>query len=235
MKKSSTELKDMAKERLTGHYGLLIGALCLISGTSLIVSLLLEVAFAGNSIFTFVLYLICTVIVSLLLTIFTTGYIKMLLNISRGQNALLGDLAYGFSHQPDRVILLVILTELIAAACVLPGILLLIFGVLANFLPVTVIGILVLLGGCILAFCLLLSYSQVYCLYLDAPEKGVIQLMRESRHLMKGHKIRLFYLDISFLGLILLSALTCFLGMFWLMPYMGMTSIQLYRNLLGEI
>ena len=227
MKKSSTELKDMAKERLTGHYGLLIGALCLISGTSLIVSLLLEVAFAGNS--------ICTVIVSLLLTIFTTGYIKMLLNISRGQNALLGDLAYGFSHQPDRVILLVILTELIAAACVLPGILLLIFGVLANFLPVTVIGILVLLGGCILAFCLLLSYSQVYCLYLDAPEKGVIQLMRESRHLMKGHKIRLFYLDISFLGLILLSALTCFLGMFWLMPYMGMTSIQFYRNLLGEI
>ena len=158
------------------------------------------------------LYLICTVIVSLLLTIFTTGYIKMLLNISRGQNALLGDLAYGFSHQPDRVILLVILTELIAAACVLPGILLLIIGVLANFLPVTVIGI-----------------------YLDAPEKGVIQLMRESRHLMKGHKIRLFYLGISFLGLILLSALTCFLGMFWLMPYMGMTSIQFYRNLLGEI
>ena len=235
MKKSSTELKDMAKELLTGHYGLLIGALCLISGASLIVSLLLDAVFVKNSVFSLVLYLICTVIISLLFTIFTTGYTKMLLNISRGQDARLSNLVYGFSNQPDRIILLVILIELIVTACVLPGSLLLVFGIFTNFLPVTVIGILILLAGCVLSFCLSLSYSQVYCLYLDAPEKGVIQLMRESRQLMKGHKIRLFYLDISFLGLILLSALTCFLGMFWLMPYMGMTSVQFYRNLLGEI
>ena len=72
-------------------------------------------------------------------------------------------------------------------------------------------------------------------LYLDAPEKGVIQLMRESRQLMKGNRVRFFYLQISFFGLILLSLLTCYIGMLWLIPYMQMTSVLFYRNVQQEI
>ncbi len=58
----------------------------------------------------------------------------------------------------------------------------------------------------------------------------MIQLMRESRQLMKRKRVRFFYLQISFFGLILLSLLTCYIGMLWLIPYMQMTSVLFYRT-----
>ena len=59
--------------------------------------------------------------------------------------------------------------------------------------------------------------------------------MRESRQLMKGRPGAFFYLQISFFGLILLSLLTCYIGMLWLIPYMQMTSVLFYRSVLQEI
>lgn len=234
MKKSSSELKCMAKGLLAGHYGLLIGAALLYGGGSLVITMVLELVFQSDHSVN-ILYFICSLIVSLLSTIFTIGYEKMILEISRGREARLGDLLYGFSHQPDRIILLTILLSLVSLACMLPGSLLLAAGAVMKLIPLTLVGILALLTGTVFLFILSFGYSMVFLLYLDNPEKGVIQLMRESRTLMKGNKGRYFYLQISFIGLMLLSILTCFIGLLWLMPYMEMTSILFYRNLLNEV
>lgn len=234
MKKTSSELKCMAKGLLAGHYGLLIGAALLYGGGSLVITMVLELVFQSDHSFN-ILYFICSLIVSLLSTIFTIGYEKMILEISRGREARLGDLLYGFSHQPDRIILLTILLSLVSLACMLPGSLLLAAGAIMKLIPLTLVGILALLAGIVFLFILSFGYSMVFLLYLDNPEKGVIQLMRESRTLMKGNKGRYFYLQISFIGLMLLSILTCFIGLFWLVPYMEMTSVLFYRNLLNEV
>lgn len=234
MKKTSSELKCMAKGLLAGHYGLLIGAALLYGGGSLVITMVLELVFQADHSFN-ILYFICSLIVSLLSTIFTIGYEKMILEISRGREARLGDLLYGFSHQPDRIILLTILLSLVSLACMLPGSLLLAAGAIMKLIPLTLVGILALLAGTVFLFILSFGYSMVFLLYLDNPEKGVIQLMRESRTLMKGNKGRYFYLQISFIGLMLLSILTCFIGLFWLVPYMEMTSVLFYRNLLNEV
>lgn len=117
----------------------------------------------------------------------------------------------------------------------LPGGLFLVLGLLTKSVLLSVLAILAFLAGTVFAVILELSYSQVFYLYLDAPEKGVLQLMRESRALMKGNKGRYFYLQLSFIGLVLLSVLTCFIGMLWLVPYMEMTTILFYRNLTGEV
>lgn len=234
MKKTSSELKCMAKGLLAGHYGLLIGAALLYGGGSLVITMILELVFQADHSFN-ILYFICSLIVSLLSTIFTIGYEKMILEISRGHEARLGDLLYGFSHQPDRIILLTILLSLVSLACMLPGSLLLAAGAIMKLIPLTLVGILALLAGTVFLFILSFGYSMVFLLYLDNPEKGVIQLMRESRTLMKGNKGRYFYLQISFIGLMLLSILTCFIGLFWLVPYMEMTSVLFYRNLLNEV
>jgi uncharacterized membrane protein len=234
MKKTSSELKCMAKGLLAGHYGLLIGAALLYGGGSLVITMILELVFQADHSFN-ILYFICSLIVSLLSTIFTIGYEKMILEISRGREARLGDLLYGFSHQPDRIILLTILLSLVSLACMLPGSLLLAAGAIMKLIPLTLVGILALLAGTVFLFILSFGYSMVFLLYLDNPEKGVIQLMRESRTLMKGNKGRYFYLQISFIGLMLLSILTCFIGLFWLVPYMEMTSVLFYRNLLNEV
>ncbi len=59
--------------------------------------------------------------------------------------------------------------------------------------------------------------------------------MRESQELMRGNKGRYFYLIISFFGLLLLSVFTCYIGLLWLAPYMEMTQLLFYRDLIGEL
>ena len=234
MKKSSSELKYMAKERLLGHYGLFIGAGLLIGGISVVVSLALNMVFPLNNTVSMTLYFISSLIVGLLSSLLIMGYLKMFLNFSRGQETHLGTLGFAFSNQPDRVILLMLLMALLMLLCVLPGILLILAANFMHVIAMSALGIFVLLTGCVIAIILALNYALAMLLYL-APEKGVIQLMRESRQLMKGNRVRFFYLQISFFGLILLSLLTCYIGMLWLIPYMQMTSVLFYRNVLQEI
>ena len=235
MKKSSSELKSIAKETLIGHYGLPMGAyvlLCLVSG---VITMVLTAVFPLTNTVSSILYMICTIIVSLLTAIFSTGLAYLLLNMSRHRDTSLKDLFFGFSHQPDRIIVLTLLIGLIATACVFPGIIFLIFGDFAGLFMVRLLGILLLIGGCLLAFYFTFSYSQVFYLYLDHPEKGVWELMRESQELMRGNKGRYFYLIISFFGLLLLSVFTCYIGLLWLAPYMEMTQLLFYRDLIGEL
>ena len=234
MKKSSSELKYMAKERLLGHYGLFIGAGLLIGGISVVVSLALNMVFPLNNTVSMTLYFISSLIVGLLSSLLIMGYLKMFLNFSRGQETHLGTLGFAFSNQPDRVILLMLLMALLMLLCVLPGILLILAANFMHVIAMSALGIFVLLTGCVIAIILALNYALAMLLYLDAPEKGVIQLMRESRQLMKGNRVRFFYLQISFFGLILLSLLTCYIGMLWLIPYMQMTSVLFYRNVVEE-
>ena len=73
MKKSSSELKYMAKERLLGHYGLFIGAGLLIGGISVVVSLALNMVFPLNNTVSMTLYFISSLIVGLLSSLLIMG------------------------------------------------------------------------------------------------------------------------------------------------------------------
>ena len=55
-----------------------------------------------------------------------------------------------------------------------------------------------------------------------------------SRVMMKGHKMDLFLLYLSFIGWALLCVLTLFIGYFWLEPYMQMTMVKFYEQLRAE-
>ncbi len=139
---------------------------------SRVITMVLTAVFPLTNTVSSILYMICTIIVSLLTAIFSTGLAYLLLNMSRHRDTSLKDLFFGFSHQPDRIILLTLLIGLIATACVFPGIIFLIFGDFAGLFMVRLLGILLLIGGCLLAFYFTFSYSQVFYLYLDHPEKG---------------------------------------------------------------
>jgi uncharacterized membrane protein len=78
-----------------------------------------------------------------------------------------------------------------------------------------------------------LLVSQVYYLLLDFPNYSVKVLFSKSLQLMKGNMWRLFHLEFSFLPLILLSFLTCGIGLLWLMPYMHMASTSFYLDLMN--
>ena len=52
--------------------------------------------------------------------------------------------------------------------------------------------------------------------------------------MMKGHKFDLFWLNFSFIGWIILSALTMGIAYVWLMPYMQTANAAFYQDLKKE-
>lgn len=89
-------------------------------------------------------------------------------------------------------------------------------------------------------FCLLVipgivkgySYMMVPYILLDNPELKGTEAITKSRHMMKGNKWRAFLLDLSFIGWMLLSLITCGLvGVFYEQPYRMSAKAALYHEL----
>ncbi|PES36449.1 DUF975 family protein [Bacillus thuringiensis] len=73
------------------------------------------------------------------------------------------------------------------------------------------------------------SYALTYYVMIENPEYGVSQAMKESKNLMRGHKLDLFLLWLSFIGWVVLALLTFGIGFLWLSPYMSTTTAHFYR------
>lgn len=78
------------------------------------------------------------------------------------------------------------------------------------------------------------SYSMTDYVLHDNPELKYNGAIDRSIELMKGHKMKLFMLDLSFIGWILLGILTCGIGMLWVYPYWLTSRAAFYNDLLEE-
>ena len=102
-------------------------------------------------------------------------------------------------------------------------------------------GILVALGALLFivpGFILAARYSMAYFVMLDNPEKGVIECMRASGRIMRGHKWRYVVLLLSFiLWLIAASLVTTLIGApllnIYVLPYMQLCQAGFYNELIG--
>lgn len=63
---------------------------------------------------------------------------------------------------------------------------------------------------------------------------GATEAITESRHLMDGHKMDLFVLDLSFIGWGLLGIITCGVGFIWITPYYRQTKTNFYHSLVAN-
>ena len=59
--------------------------------------------------------------------------------------------------------------------------------------------------------------------------------LKESVRIMRGKKGKLFYLQLSFMGIYLLGAIACGIGLLWVIPYMQVTMANFYRKITGEV
>lgn len=106
---------------------------------------------------------------------------------------------------------------------VLGTMLLMVLAVMAGF-------ILFIVPGVILCF----AYAMVPFVLHDYPELSCTEVLAKSRMMMKGHKWELFVLGLSFIGWMILGALTLFIGYLWLVPYLGMTEVKFYEKIRAE-
>ncbi len=77
------------------------------------------------------------------------------------------------------------------------------------------------------------SYAMTSYILLDRPELSATDAIKESEKMMNGHKMDLFILDLSFIGWILLSCLTCGILVLYVEPYMMATRSAFYLELKG--
>lgn len=75
------------------------------------------------------------------------------------------------------------------------------------------------------------SYSMSFYILADNPNMRGSEALKESMYMMNGNKWRLFCLNFSFIGWILLSCLSLGIGFIWLAPYMEAANIQFYEEL----
>ncbi|WP_238403673.1 DUF975 family protein [Paenibacillus paridis] len=75
------------------------------------------------------------------------------------------------------------------------------------------------------------AYSMVPYILADNPNIGYRRAVELSNDMTRGSKFRIFVLELSFLGWILLGLLLIFVGVFFVMPYIHSTKAELYLAL----
>ena len=86
------------------------------------------------------------------------------------------------------------------------------------------------IAGIIFAY----AWRMVPYILLDNPELTATQALKKSREMMRGHKLDLFLLDLSFIGWLLLSIITLGVGLLFVNPYMQTASALFYEDLKEE-
>ena len=148
-------------------------------------------------------------LLSIVSMIWQAGYTIFILNTVKKSGATYGNLLDGFS-MTFKLILLIFLRALF----------------------ITLWSLLFYFPGIIAAY----RYRMSLYLLLDHPEMGVMECLRTSKQMMKGHKWECFVLDLSFIGWRLLSELPL-IGYFvslWVTPYINTTYVLYYMALSGK-
>jgi uncharacterized membrane protein len=77
-----------------------------------------------------------------------------------------------------------------------------------------------------------LGYSMAFYILYDNPGMSAPEALKKSQIMMKGYRLKLFLLQLSFIGWALLAGIfTLGIGTLWLSPYIGLSMANFYENL----
>lgn len=246
---SSSSLKAQARGQLLGKYGTLIGALILARLCTFPFSLAISFMISTDTIIGVLLYSMAEFLLQLFTGFFLAGEAYLYLKNACGQRPEVTDIFHCFKGNTAKVLKLQAVSGGISVLCSLP---LLLMGALV-FQPMELLTPEALLTGNltfspaalliyevitilvnIITIYVNLMLSQIFYLMLDFPEYTASQILKMSIRVMKGNKGRLFYIQLSFIPLLLLSLLSFGIALFWVYPYMKATYTNFYLDLIKK-
>lgn len=148
---------------------------------------------------------IATLLVSLPLAY---GFTVMLLNVVRGSDVQLDTMGEGFKDY-GRILGTMLLSSVYQFLWML---LLIVPGIIKGY-----------------------SYALTPYLLKDHPELKFNAAIEESMRLMSGNKMRLFLLDLSFIGWFLLGIITFGIAFLWITPYWNTARAAFYEDLMKAL
>lgn len=136
------------------------------------------------------------------------GFTIMLLNVVRGSDVELNTLGEGFKDY-GRILGTMLLSSVYQFLWML---LLIIPGIIKGY-----------------------SYALTPYLLKNHPELKFNAAIEESMRLMSGNKMRLFLLDLSFIGWFLLGLITFGIAFLWITPYWNTARAAFYEDLMSDL
>lgn len=229
--KSSAELKALSKEQLFGNYGTAICA----SLTVLVITALMQYipmfTLSRKTIIGSVIYYLITFILALFSGLFSSGTAFFYLKLACGQPISVTDIFYGFKLHPDKALFIQFIISVLTYICLIPGLIFESLYLSTGNVYYMLFMSLTWIAGITAVIIISLMYSQAFFLLQDFPAYSGKELMKMSRTMMKGHKGRLFYLNVSFLPLYLLGLLSCCIAYLWIIPYSNAAHVNFYMDL----
>lgn len=254
-RKSITNIKEQAKERLLGNYRIAVGSFVLLFVTVYAISSLVLSAYDNSFMFIkngasaavsvplnirlmdFALSNLLTLAISAFSAILSAGLFYILEGIVDNKIMTASDIFYSFRNHPDKVIIMSVIISLINLVCTLPANIYNMFFIVSSddmHSSRFIIYILLLIAGFAINFIVAINFVLCYLIYLDDTNKSVSECMRDSYELMKGNRIRYCLMILSFAGYFVLGILSIGIGLVYLYPYVYMSMIIFYRDLTGK-
>ena len=231
---NSSQLKKIAKEQLAGkRQATLVPSF--ISLLLFYASYAIQFIVPGNIVLTEIFsFLLVT-----LNSIFTYGLQYFYLKFIFGQSPIPADAFHGFRSQTGTLLIIntvihlpftVIFTLLAIPANRIATAIPFSMEFSATFFLVTFGAMIVM----VLQNIVLLMFSQIHYLMNDFPGHNFTYYLKQSMQLMKGHKLRLFYIQLSFIPWFLLGYATCGLALLWVYPYINTVFANFYVELINR-
>ncbi|MEG1930517.1 MAG: DUF975 family protein [Anaerovorax sp.] len=152
---------------------------------------------------------------------FTLGYTTFILHIFRQRDTTPGEIFSGF-EQFGRALTLSLLVGIIVFAFCVPSIFLLSWGFVSlgilGSMAVSAMAVLAIVAGTALLYLpckAAFTYAQVFFIAIDHREMAVSQVMNYSKWMMEGNKKKYFFMQVSFLGWMILANLPVTIFTVW--------------------
>ena len=94
-----------------------------------------------------------------------------------------------------------------------------------------IVGFALFIAAFVYLFITALSYSLSYFIAYDNETMSGKEAVEESKKMMKGNRGKYVLLQLSFIGWVILSVFTLYIGMLWLVPYMQVAMVCFYEAL----
>lgn len=246
MKKSRAELKLMAKQNLMGNYGTAVGSMLILGST--LIGLLFILYFvvlgamvgatlgmarfdrgfsAGMGAGAVIIMFVFMLAIYLLEYMVLPGLIRIYYNLCTGKPAKMGDLLFAFKNNFKKFFGL-------SAIMVLLMFFMMIIQMAVSFVGSDVLMFLYIVIFSAISIGFSLNFGLFFTIIVEDPNVKVIEALKISMNYMKGNKWRYFVLYLSFFGWLILSYMTCYIALLWLVPYMGCTFLHFYLDVKAE-
>lgn len=236
---TASQIRAKARENLKGKWGKAAVYTLAFFVVELIISFILTLT-QKSSDFVYLIFYLCYAVISVPLAY---GLIATFINLKREENVgYFYFLTEGFSKFKEAWLVgLRIIVKLIGwLLLALLGAILMTFGTIGSIFGssslafIGLIGFIAYIAGIIILVVKSYYYAITYYLLFDNSDMPATDIVDKSKELMTGHRWELFYLFLTFIGWAILSVLTLGIGLFFLVPYIQISTVIFYENLQNE-